>query len=284
LISAPASLDVAVVVEVLREAGADVLTTADVAPGTELRDALQPADSVIIVLPNNPELDPPALYVEVGIALGRDVPIFVVVEAPRRVPLALGTIAHVTSPLDDRDALELHLGLFLASIESRHREGSPPREITPSSQIDVRDVRSRVEELHRLTGRARRKALEDLTMWLFETAGATVERRGRDASDTGVDVVAVFPGEESRLGPLFIQVKATRAPRHREEIKAALQAAVIRNNGGLGVLLYERGPLDRRQSTPLIVELTLDDLINELERRDLAEVLRRERNRAIHRM
>jgi hypothetical protein len=73
-------------------------------------------DFAVAVLPAPGRDDgplPPALYVEIGVVLGYQLPLIVLTDSPDQLPADLNGLAWTVVGLDNADNLRLHLGLFL---------------------------------------------------------------------------------------------------------------------------------------------------------------------------
>jgi hypothetical protein len=225
-----------------------------------------------------------AVLVEVGIALGRSLPTLILAEGSGLVPPALLSLPSATVGLIDRDSLRLHLGLFIAGLDQRDDQGAALDTVRgPLSSATLSKFQQRLAETR--SAKSRPNLLEDLVFDVLAAAGATAERV--QGPDRGADGAFLVPGEESNLGYVLVEVKSSALMRPDEINRAQLQLqdAVLRRNGGLGLLLVDMPPnqLQSLQITPLIVVLSIDGFVSELGSRTLGAVMLDARNDAVHR-
>lgn len=288
LLIAPSGAELGALRQILQDAGLPATSSVDLGAGVALaNDPLSGFDAAVVVLPtarNRRGL--PAVLVETGIAAARQLPLLLIVPPDGAVPSALATLQSVKADLSNQPALSLHIGLFARGLEGKTQEPSRPsgfaQPILTSDAADAFEVR--LAALSASPPGARGLAIERLVMDILVAAGADVEVEPRDR-DWGVDAAAVIPGEEQRLGLLVIEVKDRLDRASRTAAERQLQAYVLDSRAGLGLLLYgrseTRGPTP---STPLVLSMSIDQLITELRSRPLGRILLRARNDAIHRM
>jgi hypothetical protein len=92
--------------------GAECLATTDIASGGGLGSVLQPADRLIAVLQDSP-VGNIAVLLEIGIAIGRGLPVLVIAPPNSAIPAALSDVIIVRGTADNPEALQLPLKLFL---------------------------------------------------------------------------------------------------------------------------------------------------------------------------
>lgn len=125
-----------------------------------------PVDFMCVVLPpRGPKADDEAeaeaeaaTFVDIGVALGRRIPVFLVVEPYRKVPLVLAGLTRVEADLNNADALTLHLGQFLRAIE---RNASPSEE----AHATTRPLLKRRRRLTKTSGLWARTSVRCLRDW-----------------------------------------------------------------------------------------------------------------------
>lgn len=279
--------DVRTLSEVLSEEGLEPTSSQSIGAGAALADALTDdiVAAVAVLPPSAAGLS--AVLVEVGIVLGRELPLLVVVSPGSELPPALVGVRTVTADLDNREALGFQLRMFAQSLSAErleHEVTSPVGEPLPPNE--AAQFRNRLIDIaHNDTPHKQGAAFEDWIVDVLRAGGATVEQDRRYTVDRGVDAVASIPGEEHRLGPLLVEAKIFQGPPRLRQAARQLVGQVLTRGSGLGLLIYASPEPDPQpETTPRIISLWAKDLISELERMSLAEVLVRARNEAIHRL
>ncbi|MGO9963558.1 MAG: restriction endonuclease [Acidimicrobiales bacterium] len=250
---------------------------------TWIRNAIDNADVVVVVLPNSDAV-PPAFMFETGVAVGLGKPVLVVVPKSRQSPLAFTGLREVRANLDDVEAITLGLSAFLglgqvgrAGPEATLRRRTPQPEL--GQWLDVK-----LRELQTVTSpTSQGHQLEQIVAELFRESGAEVQVAER-GPDRGIDMAVMFGSDEPFGGVLFVQVKRTQSHHAFRNAMAQLQAAVIDRGTQLGLLVYWSPIATSRwfETVPLVVALDLTELPVRLGSQSLVEVVAEERNRAIH--
>lgn len=287
----PAGLDLSVLRAVLAERAVDIDSTSDVGAGVTLADAsLAKYDFAIAVIPADHQRDAslPAIYVEIGVAVGRGLPLLVIAgpSIPPSPALAGATTIIMTQP-GNEEALRLHLGLFLRQVQAAPRAQHPARLPAQSTPSVLAAYAARLQAVRESPGGLRGVEFEQFVGDLVREAGAQAEERSPWEPDGGIDIAAFIPGEEQRLGAVMIQVKSgTLTSRTLQETQRKLSAQVLQAGAGLGLLVYDQATPDARKvpPAPLVSRLDIDQLLAELETRPLSAVLTQARNRAVHGM
>ncbi|MHB8659316.1 MAG: restriction endonuclease [Solirubrobacteraceae bacterium] len=241
--------------------------------------------AVAVIPPSSAGLS--AVLVEVGIALGRGLPLLVMVTPGSELPPALLGVRSVVADVDNREALGFQLRMFAQSLRTDSAQPEPTSPAgKPLSSHEVARFRGRLAEMARGdTPGKRGAAFEKWIVDVLRAGGATVEQDRRYAVDQGVDAVASIPGEEHLLGPLLVQAKFFSGSPHLQVPARKLVGQVLTRGAGLGLLIYgSPSPDPKPDRTPRVISLWAEDLIVELEQMSLAEVLVRARNEAIHRL
>ena len=288
LLIAPYGADLSVLTPVLEEEGLTAVLTQDLGAGVQLADAdLNGFDSAVAILPDEQiGAGVPAVFVEVGIAVAKRLPLLVVVPMAQKLPAALGTLQYVKTSLDNREALQLHVGLFARSLRAQptpERSKASP-EGSPLSAAAAAEFRERLRGIRAL--HKREDNLVRLVADLLRAGGAQVEQ-GRRLQGSGheVDAAAVVPGEEQSLGLVIVEVKSFLRRGRLQYTENQLQSYVLESGGGLGLLVYDGDDAyEPRRTIPLILSFSVTQLIDALESASLARILLRARNEAVHRM
>jgi hypothetical protein len=301
LLIAPTSVDVHVLSGVLVDQGVEVVSTLELGAGVTLAKAaaIDHAGCAVAVLPSQPARTAEglaAIFIEIGVAAGRGLPILVIVEPPNTPPPALAGATIVRAPVTHGDALRLHLRMFLLSVTSgdARQRPRPPVPLGPTSHARFR---ARLEAIRNpphdhgapdIAGESPRwMQLERLIYDILSEAGAVVATNVEvsPATHHEADAVAYVPGTESVLGAILVEVKLRRMTdldlqRSERQLLANMNAGGI----GFGLLVYDKLASDahRVRRVPFLLALSIDELLAELEHVPLGEMLVRARNRAVH--
>lgn len=285
---APAGPDLSVLLTVLAEHRVEVELTSNIGAGVALASVnLERFSLAIAVIPSEHGYSAtslPAIYVEIGVATGRGLPLLVISESPGQPLPALAGLTMVVTEFGNYEAQRLQIGLFLRQIGTT-QYSQPVQAPVPSGRPISVDYSARLNEIRESSAGLRALAFEQLVGDLLRGAGAQVEQSMSGPGDLGVDAAAFIPGEEGRLGTVMIQVKSGTLQGHTlrvDELK--LSTLVARARAGLGLLVYDRIAPDARKipNAPLVSRLGIDELLTELEIRPLSAVLTEARNRAVH--
>lgn len=126
--------------------------------------------------------DPPAVYMDIGAALVLRMPIFVVVEPPRRPPTSLAGFPAVRCSLQNRQVLQLqlqlHLGLFVKRLGQHRPQPAPAAShLTKEAIRDLQAAFGRIDEEQQPE-----RVFEELVVRQLQESGA-VTAVGRATSD-----------------------------------------------------------------------------------------------------
>ena len=286
LLNFPFGADLGILPEVLTEAGLTPTSSVDLGAGIALAKAdLGVFHAAVVVLPakrNRRGLE--AVLLETGIAAGRNLPLFVVVSPNDSIPAALSTIQVVKTDLTNQEALTLHVGLFAQSLEMRVYEPLPRPAASPLSPQVADQFGRRLASLIESPPTDEGSAIERLVVDLLSSAGANIEAQPV-RGDQGFDAAAFIPGAEEELGLLVIEVKARIDRARRISAERQLQSYVLDSRAGLGLLLYLSSTSHSSvPTTPLVLSMSIEQLVSELRLRPLSRVLIRARNEAVHRI
>lgn len=293
LLIAPASVDVQVLSGVLGDQGVEVLQASDLGAGVTLAQAaIDHVDFAVAVLPRestgNTADGLTAIFIEIGIVAGREVPILVIVEPPQEPPPALAGTTILRAPVDHVDALRLHIRMFKLSVASgcSPQQPDPPAALAPSS---IADFRARIEAIRNppqdhgaYHGPSQ---LLHLIYDLLSRAGAVLATSVQMSPRREADAVAYVPGTEGILGAIVVEIKLRRLT--EGDLQRAEQGLLTSMRAGLsrfGLLIYADRATDVHtvRASPFILALSIDELLTELEHVPLGTLLVRARNRAVH--
>lgn len=298
LLIAPMGVDVRVLSGLLMDQGVDVLSASELGAGVTLAQAaIDQADCAVAVLPPQPTRNAEglaAIFIEIGVVAGRKIPILVIVEPPEAPPPALTGATIVRAPVDHVDALRLHLKMFMLSVNSGGvtQRPNPPVALEPSSLADFRARLEAIRNPHQDRGTSdsalaptRGMQLERLIYEILSNAGAVLATNVELSARREADAVAYVPGTENVLGAILVEVKLRQFTevdvQHAEQ---QLLANMKAGHVGFGLLLYDKLTTEAHtvRAAPFMLALSIDELLTELERMPLGELLIRARNRAVH--
>lgn len=300
LLIAPISVDVQVLSGVLVDQGIEVLPASELGAGVTLAQAaIDQADCAVAVLPSQPTRTSEgltAIFIEIGVVAGRGIPILVIVEPPEVPPAALVGATIVRAPVNHVDALRLHLRMFMLSVASggARQQPNPPAALEPSL---LAGFKARLEAIrnppqgHGASGEGgastRGFQLERLVYEILLGAGAVIATNVELSSDSRreTDAVAYIPGTENVLGAIIVEVKLRRLTEaDLQYAEQQLLANMKVGRVGFGLLVYDEVATvaHKVRAAPFMLALSISELLTELERMPLGELLIRARNRAVH--
>ncbi|WP_433664720.1 hypothetical protein ACQPW1_22765 [Nocardia sp. CA-128927] len=300
----PASLDMGVLDEVLSENNLEKVLSSDVGAGINLAEfsALEDFYCGIALLPaessNNGARA--AIFVEIGIATARGIPILVIVD-PNEPPLpALGGLQVIRAALDNYAALEFHIRLFaLGAPDSRGPAPESfdvalvdrpikifvPRGRGKSSQIDdLLNEYAKLGSKIMWTGHGQREGrIAELLDDLLTEQGAIVQREVRDQDGGVVDIAFTHPRIRETV---LVEVKDAEDESSIDSAREQLYRYVCHNDQAFGLLLFrgtgERFTPEVSPDFPLIWAMEIGDFSRKVSRQELGEFLRQTRNRLVH--
>ncbi|WP_454561509.1 hypothetical protein [Mycobacterium haemophilum] len=287
ILSSPADADLTAIHVTLDARGIDTVSSLELGAGAALADAdLNGFDFAVAVLPRERDklaTGISAIFVEIGILIGRQLPLLVIVAPPGPPPPALMTLNYAYTDLDNLEALNFHVDLFLKKIPHPQPSVAPTFVQPKIPPVDIERFRTYFAELqdHKQADRGLR--FEQAVVDLLRECGAIVEERS-DVDDP-VDIAAYIPGYEKSLGTFVVQVKAGRLGADQYwSIGGQLGEYVITSRSGLGVLISEHVTRQARDvgTMPLVILLDVQQLLSLLQNSSLGRVLLDARNSAIH--
>jgi hypothetical protein len=273
--------------EVLVDLGAEVLDLRIVVAGMRWSDVAgwwKDVDAVVAVLTTRGGRYYESILVELGIALGRGLPLLVLQgDDPAPLPVQLEEVSSARTNLQNAEALRFHLELFLRRASARTFIKPPPPE---PQRVDVEELRRTLDELRRSPPQTRGQNYELWVAHLFRLAGADVVEP-RSPEDRGFDLAVALPGVSAEPGPLLVEVKVSARSLDLAGAASRLQELVLRERAGLGLLLFDDRRLDhglRVRVVPGVVAMGLDELLSSLDRYDgsLTRVLYTARSESVH--
>jgi hypothetical protein len=254
-----------------------------------------PVDFVCAVLREHDNRDAEAaVLVDIGVALGRRIPVFLIVEPQRKTPLVVAGLTRVEADLGNEEALELHLRQFLRAI----RRGKPevqPKEGRPAlSQEDAELAHARLRTLRPASGSGASglasRHFENLIHNLLDTRDAEVSALWQ-TYDLGHDLALWSNDAGSVLGgPVLVQLKlwADAPSRGLMATIEAFAKQLSQQPAPFGLLIYHSMSGDQRGRAPLetiqprVVAVSAHELVDMLSRQSLSRLLISMRNAVMH--
>jgi hypothetical protein len=286
----PSGLGLSVLRAVLTDYAVDIDSTSDIGAGVVLAGVpLAQYDFAVAVIPadhKRHEAALAAIYIEIGVAVARGLPLIVIAgtSIPASPALA-GATTIVMTELGNEEALRLHLGVFLRQVQTAPRTEQSVRLPASSAPSVPAAYMTRLQAVRESPEGLRGAEFERLVGDLLREAGAQAEERSPWEPDGGVDIAAFIPGEEQRLGAVVIQVKSGTLTSHAlRATQHELSAYVLQAGAGLGLLVYDQIAPGARKvpPAPQVFSLGIDQLLAELETKPLSTVLTQARNHAVH--
>lgn len=290
LLIAPLEANTDELIDVLAAHNAETERSFDVGAGVGLARAdLAQFDFALALLPDHPgapSAATAAIYVEIGVVVGRGLPVLVFTAPDSPAPAALAGLTSVTASLDNVDALRLHIGLFLRTLASEPRTAA--HRAQPVGDTLAAATRARLKHLRRPDPDPRKPFdFEDIALDLLRGSGALVEQRSFAGGDTGVDAAAFVEGTEEQLGTLVVQCKwSNRQPPLDSWIRSRdrLSDYVLQSPRAFGLFIYGIADASevRIPPTNLVFTVSIDQLVADLADRSLPDLLIQARNRLVH--
>jgi hypothetical protein len=222
---------------------------------------------------------PPFTNVDVAIragrAAGQGYPVLLIAPPPLTRPADLPGVVLALCPLDDFDALRLHMWAFAATLPARSQ--LPTRQ--PVAQPIAFDATSILGELYSIDGHQQSAPLqvERLIASLLSQVGAElVENTEHARRDNRIDL-AFLPSRDA-ADIVLVEIKVGRL--NQDVLAAAerqLHDYVVSRRADLGLVLYhdfEGRNLPSTSATPLIVRMSVRQLIAGLVTNSLPQLLR----------
>jgi Nucleoside 2-deoxyribosyltransferase len=284
LISAPFGADLGALPRVLDKSGIHWEWAkhgseySDRLPG-DIRRIIRHVDFVIAVLTDQ-TTDNNTLF-EIGVAVGIEKPVLLILPIERKIPLKLETVPYVRVPLEDEQAIALHLDLLIRNIRMNNGRFRYP----VSEQLKTIPTPVVPKDGHREGGLSLQAEIVDL----IEQAGGQVLLQNPDAAGFRPDLLVWFPEQDPELfNPAVIELKnrplsATRLTKIENQLVQFLENTGVRIGMIVAPEVEAERPTGFRGSPAVNVFFINVERFRELLRTgQLADHLRRERNRAAH--
>jgi hypothetical protein len=221
-----------------------------------------------------------------GRSSGQGLPVVMIVPPPLQRPADLAGVVVASCPLDDFDALRLHLWAFVSTLSGRARLATP-QPIAQPADFDATAILNRLNSIDATNQSAAALQVERLVASLLSQVGAELaENPDRDHPDSQVDL-AILPSRDSG-DIVLVEVKAGQL---NETILAAaeaqLQNYVLARHAALGLVLYHDFAgkhLPSPSTMPLIIRMSVRELVAGLATNDLPQLITGVVRDAIRRM
>ena len=209
------------------------------------------------------------VMLRIGRAAERGVPAIVIVPPPLAIPSPAESVVFAPCPVDHHSALSTHLWAFTATFGSKNR---PSKELGHEPpHVDSARILSELQRSASISGRR----FEEIVTSILRQAGAASVENERYEPDRGIDIV--FTPSDDSPGVILVQAKYGQLDERRlRDAEQKLQGYVIDRKAGLGLVLYHDSlgrQFPQRQTVPLIVRLSVEELVKQLATRSLTQVL-----------
>ncbi|WP_329211442.1 hypothetical protein OG257_26580 [Streptomyces sp. NBC_00683] len=264
-----------------------------------LSESIPDIDFLCAVLDGQSESIPAVTYLEIGVALGREIPVLLVTNSPRNIPLALAGLQRVEVELANREAISQHIEQFAEKLRARRGRHTKGKSTSTASRVAV-DFNGRLD---RLSGGSI-KALgggsyatgrfgweyEKLIQDVFAGAGTVSALSQPGAPDGGFDLAVWVDGASEVLGgPILVQCKIGEKIRPgvlRKDAEKLTDVMYMRSvNFGLIVYHDLAGSNELHSFHPRlpIWALSARELIDAVEAGSLNRIIVARRNELMHR-
>lgn len=304
-VSAPFGVDVSAVLSVLSEKGVHARRLDSLSAGKSIsgviRRELQRSDFVCVILPQ--EFNISSTLFELGMAAGLGKPTIILAEQDVSIPVDVADWPFGRVSLEKPETIRIAINSLLQNLQQKARASEDKASHGPIAlkSDDIASVRiekvreppfdrekalGKLEAIKRIPSGNRGQEFEKFVGSLFEEAGIPVASE-IGQSDRGIDL-AFWLDDVSRViaNPILVEVKTKIDGNSWKENSAQLihYLNVMRAQCGIVITLESRPPNVPRftRTLPLVVNLSGDELVSLLSKRQLGKELIRVRNQAVH--
>lgn len=232
-----------------------------------------------------------AVLVDIGVALGRRIPVFLILAPLRRAPLVLAGITQVEADLRNEDALELHLKQFLRALRRKPEAQAPIAAIPALSLESANIAHARLDEISQANSAIGVVArFERLMLDVLESPDTEVSAL-LATGDMGYDA-ALWANDASPIlgGPVLVQLKLWKnaSPHGLQRAVETFSAQLDARQVPFGLLIYhwmgkeQHGHLSSELSGARVVAISAHDLVDVLSSQPLSGLLVAMRNAVTH--
>jgi hypothetical protein len=239
-------------------------------------DAIRQSDFVVGILPGNaPNAN---IMLELGIAIGHELPLLLLATGANAIPFALNTFSHFETELQNEKLLSFQLDLFLRSLTTKK---SSKRTFTSRSS------RASVEVKDEPAPALFHSALEQSVASAIQRAGGRVTIPSHSGRDITPDLLMWLPQQDKELfNPAAVEVKSRIGVDDLLVLQFRLAEFVRASSMGCGLIIVKSinlvKSLARLPPIPYTFVIGLGEFKSKLEKVELASWLKRERNRLAH--
>ncbi|MFJ8197310.1 hypothetical protein [Streptomyces sp. NPDC096152] len=237
--------------------------------------------------------EPPAIYLEIGVALGRELPVLIIAAPNRRLPLAIAGLQRVDVGLENTEAIAHHLHIFASALDSRRPSSREISHRLKSERGTSKRLRAQLEALSLEPSNWRSnlgelsREYERLVQSILSSAGA---ESSSSQTDGGSDVAAwIDHASEILGGPILVQCKiAARIDRKTLQLAAEkLTSTLGFRSVKFGLIVYHslENPHYKAQfhSPYPVWAFSASELIDMTEQDSLSDTIITLRNELMHR-
>jgi hypothetical protein len=209
-----------------------------------------------------------------GRAVGQGYPVFLIVPPPLPRPADLQGVVVAQAPLDNYDALRLHLWAFISTLPGQAHLETPQAAERPT-EFNATSVLEQLYAIDEQSGSAALQVERLISALLSQVGAELVENPERDEGRAAVDL-AVMPSRSSG-DILLVEIKAGRLTEAiLDGAERQLQQSVLDRHASLGLVLYhdfagEHWPSPR--TIPLIIRMSVRELVAGLQTNTLPQLI-----------
>lgn len=239
-------------------------------------DAIRKSDFVVGILSG--KAPNPNVMLELGMAVGRDLPLLVLATEKNAIPFDMGAFSHFETDLQNEELLSFQLDLFLRSLTTKQDS---------KRAFTLRPRRASAEVKDQPAPALFGSALEQIVAAAIQRAGGRVTIPSRSGRHITPDLLMWLPQQDKDLfNPAAVEVKTRIAADDLPALQATLAEFVRASSMGCGLIVINSVNLEKRLARLLPIPNTfvigLPEFKSKLEKSDLGSWLRRERNRLAH--
>ncbi len=245
----------------------------------KIEEAIHKADFIFAVLDSRASNK--NVYFELGIAFGKNKPIFLVTDSNEGVPLLLKDIFFIKATFSDFEAIKYNLDIFLEHSKATRKAKTKTTRRSSKKRFSAELLFDNVKRAQS------ERDLENVLRDAFKRAGYQVDKEV-GAEDKLVDMAVWIDQIQSAIGnPVLVELKAGLLTENRiNDGLQQLRVATLNSGGRIGLLIYkdERGQRFPFNSNkwPLIIALSVDEFLEMLSNGNLPKYLITQRNRFVH--
>ena len=241
-----------------------------------VKEAIKKSDFVVCVLADS--APNPNIMLELGIAIGHDLPLLLLSTVKSAIPFSLSTFSHFETDLQDEKVLSFQLDLFLRSLTAKDNSKRTTASKSSSANVSAKSDQSPVR-FH--------SALEQTVVSVIQRAGGRVTIPSLSDKSATPDLLMWLPQQDKELfNPAAVEVKTSIRAQDIRTIQLRLAEFVRASNMGCGLIVVNsfnvEKSLQRLLPIPYTFVIGLSEFESKLLQAELAPWLKRERNRIVH--